>query len=124
MKLFAETGSLMTLGPVTIILALLFLFAGGAKLIGNSAMVEEFARIGIGQWFRHFTGALEVGAAIGILMPAVRFWAALLIAGVMAGATIANLVILHLPSTAGLTFTLMAIALSLAWQWRTSLLRW
>ncbi len=111
MKLIAGTNSLANLGPVAMILALLFLFAGGAKLIGNSAMVDEFARIGIGQWFRYFTGVLEVGGAIGIVVPAVRFWAALLIAGVMTGATIANLAILHLPGTAGLTFGLMAIAL-------------
>lgn len=123
MKLIAGNNAITSPGPVTTILALLFLFAGGAKLIGNSAMVDEFARIGIGQWFRYFTGVLEVGGAVGILIPAARFWGSLSIAGVMAGATIVNLAILHQPGTAGLTFALLAIALSLAWQWRTFLLR-
>jgi len=105
-------------GPITLLVAILFTAAGGAKLIGNAGMVQEFAQIGIGQWFRYFTGILEVGGAIGVLIPTLRFRAALLIAAIMVGATVTNLFILHIPVLAGLTAALTALVLALAWQWR------
>ena len=58
---------------LAVFLALAFIFFGGVKLVGNPGMVEEFARIGIGQWFRFVTGFLEVSGAIGLLIPRVRF---------------------------------------------------
>src|SRR5882757_8711652 len=88
---------------LAVFLAIVFTYAGGVKLIGVRAMVQEFAQIGIGQWFRYFTGILEVSGAIGLLIPKYRFWAALQIAVVMAGATAVNIVILHLPPLARLT---------------------
>ena len=96
-------------------LTVLFAFAGGSKLIGSPAMVQEFNQIGFGQWLRYLTGILEVSGAIGLLIPKYRFWAALQIAMVMLGATAVNLVILHVPPLAGLTVVLMAVALTIAW---------
>ena len=100
---------------LAILLAIAFTFPGGVKLISAPGMVHEFAQIGLGQWFRYFVGVLEVSAAIGLLVPKVRFWAALQIAVVMAGATFTNLAVLHLPPLARLTAILMALALLLAW---------
>ena len=100
---------------LTIVLALLFMAAGIPKLIGTQAMVQEFGQIGFGQWLRYLTGILEVCGAAGILIPKLRFWGALLIACVMAGATATNLFILHMAGTAVLTIVLMALALALAW---------
>ena len=98
-----------------VVLAIIFTLAGGIKLIGVPAMVQEFAQIGLGQWFRYLTGLLEVSGAIGLLIPKVRFWAAVQIAVVMAGATIANLTVLHVPPLARVTGVLMILALLLAW---------
>lgn len=100
---------------LAVLLAFVFVFAGGAKLLGAPAMVQEFAQIGIGQWFRYFVGILEVSGAIGVLIPKYRFWAALDIAVVMVGATAVNIWVLHLPPLAGLTAFLLAAALALAW---------
>jgi uncharacterized membrane protein YphA (DoxX/SURF4 family) len=100
---------------LAVLLAVVFVFAGGAKLLGAPAMVQEFAQIGIGQWFRYFTGILEVTGAIGVVIPKYRFGAALQIAVVMVGATAANIWVLHLPPLAGLTTFLLAAALALAW---------
>lgn len=100
---------------LAVLLAVVFVFAGGAKLLGAHSMVQEFAQIGIGQWFRYFTGILEVSGAIGVLIPKYRFAAALQIAAVMVGATVANIWILHLPPLARLTAVLLAVALALAW---------
>ncbi|HWF46165.1 MAG TPA: DoxX family protein [Bryobacteraceae bacterium] len=100
---------------LAVLLAIVFTFAGGVKLIGAPAMVHEFAQIGIGQWFRYLTGILEVSGAIGLLVPKYRFWAALQIATVMAGATAVNILILHQPALARLTAILMTLSLALAW---------
>jgi putative oxidoreductase len=57
-------------------------------------MVEVFDRVGFGQWFRYFTGLLEVVAAIGLLTSRYAFHAAVLLATVMVGAVIAHLTVL------------------------------
>lgn len=100
---------------LTLLLACGFLLSGAVKFIGTSQMVREFADIGFGQWLRYFTGVLEVSGAIGLLLPRYRFLAALQLVCVMVGATSTNLVILHDPSAARLTATLLALALILAW---------
>ena len=75
-------------------LAALFLMAGGAKLAGSPMMVAEFARIGIGQWFRYLTGTLEVLGALAILVPSLSAVGALMLSCVMTGAVITHLLIL------------------------------
>src|SRR5215471_7451639 len=100
---------------LAILLAFAFVLAGGIKLASNPGMVQEFAQIGLGQWLRYLTGFLEVTGAIGLLIPKVRFWAALQIATVMLGATFTNIFVLHLPAMARVTGILMGLALALAW---------
>ena len=51
------------------LLALQFAMAGWAKVFGSPAMVEMFAIIGIGQWFRYVVGTLELAGAVGVLIP-------------------------------------------------------
>jgi putative oxidoreductase len=46
--------------------------------------------VGLGQWFRYFTGTLEVAGAIGLLISRYAFYAAILLALVMVGAIIAH----------------------------------
>src|SRR6267142_2293963 len=50
--------------------------------------------VGLGQWFRYFTGLLEVAAGIGLLTSRYAFYAAVLLAMVMAGAFIAHVTVL------------------------------
>ncbi len=52
-----------------ILSAAMFLFAGTHKLAGGEDMVQAFATIGIGQWFRYFTALLEIAGAITLLRP-------------------------------------------------------
>ena len=61
------------------LLALAFAGAGGAKLYGVPMMVQEFEHIGLGQWFRYLTGALEVLGACLILAPSLAAFGALLL---------------------------------------------
>jgi putative oxidoreductase len=84
---------------LSILLALVFLAVGGLKLLSRPVAVQEFAQVGLGQWFRYFTGILEVCGAIGLLVPAVARWAAVALATVMSGAIVAHLTTLHTPPT-------------------------
>jgi putative oxidoreductase len=74
--------------------AFAFLGAGAGKLTGAEPMVATFEKIGAGQWFRYLTGVLEVGGAIGLFIPGVAFFAAALLAMVMAGAVVTHLALL------------------------------
>jgi len=74
--------------------AFAFLAAGGSKLAAAPAMVEMFARIGAGQWFRYLTGALEVFGAVALLVPRAAFYGAVLLAIVMIGAIVTHLAVL------------------------------
>lgn len=76
------------------VLAAVFLAAGGAKLYGVPMLVEEFEHIGLGQWFRYFTGSLEVAGGLAILVPALSGIAAVLLGCVMVGATVAHLFVI------------------------------
>ena len=71
----------------------MFLMVGFLKLSGNEQMVGLFEAIGIGQWFRYLTGALEVGGAFLLLIPRTSGLAALLLVGVMACAVVTHLFI-------------------------------
>src|ERR1700688_1558444 len=87
-------GRLITLWTLSVVTALAFIVAGGSKLAGAPAMVEIFDKVGVGQWFRYFTGLVELTAGIGLLVSRYAFYAALALAVVMIGATIAQLTVL------------------------------
>ncbi len=58
----------LTVSVLRGILALLFLGSGASKLHSNALFwIVLFDKIGIGQWFRYFTGGLEVICAILLL---------------------------------------------------------
>jgi uncharacterized membrane protein YphA (DoxX/SURF4 family) len=77
-----------------ILVAALFLFAGGTKLASVPQAVagfEPFAKYGIGQWFRYFTGVVEVVGAILLVIPRFVFIGGLVLTVVMIGAIITTL---------------------------------
>ena len=78
-----------------IIVAALFIAAASAKLAGVQQMVDEFNQIGLGQWFRFFTGVTEMMAGILLLVPATTAYAAAYLTLVCVGALIAQAFVLH-----------------------------
>ena len=78
-----------------IVVAGLFIAAAGAKLAGVQQMVDEFNQIGLGQWFRYFTGVTEIIAGILLLVPATTAYAAAYLTLVCVGALIAQAFVLH-----------------------------
>lgn len=79
------------------LLAALFAFAGLGKLLGSQEVIAAFDQIGLGQWFRYFTGAAELSGAVGLLIPRLSGLAALGLVCVMIGAVIAHLLVLPPP---------------------------
>jgi uncharacterized membrane protein YphA (DoxX/SURF4 family) len=107
----------IVLWAAQIALAATFITVGVVRLIGASTTVETFERIGLGQWLRYFTGAVEVAGGVGLLIPALAGAAALGLTGVMVGATVTNFLVLT-PAMAALTIVLgAASALIAAARW-------
>jgi len=77
------------------VFAIFLLMGAGGKLAGIQQMVQLFDAVGLGQWFRIFTGLCELATAILIVFPATIGVGALLGFFVMVGATIANIVVLR-----------------------------
>jgi uncharacterized membrane protein YphA (DoxX/SURF4 family) len=102
-----------------ILLAAIFIFAGGAKLAGLPAMVDEFERVGLGQWFRYFTALLELGGAALLLWPSTTAFGALMLAIVSVGAFLAQLLVLHEDIVHAIVMAL--ILCTIAWTHREQL---
>ena len=91
----SSTGKFMNvvLWILQIAAAGMFLMVGFSKLSGNAQMVGLFEAIGIGQWFRYLTGALEVAGAILLLIPRTSGLAALMLACIMICAVVTHVFI-------------------------------
>jgi putative oxidoreductase len=102
-----------------VLLALAFMGAGGAKLAGVPAMVQMFDAIGLGQWARYTTGAIELLAALLLMLPAACGLGALLAACTMVGAVLTHMTLIGgspLPA-----LVLLVIASAVAWHRRDRL---
>ena len=114
----ANSGKGRTIGLwiLRVILGVAFLAAGGAKLAGAQAMVDVFAKVGVGQWFRIVTGLLEVSGALLLLVPRFTLYGAVLLLAVMTGAVTAHLTVVGgNPAPAVLLLVLSALT---AWLTR------
>lgn len=78
-----------------VLVAGLFAFAGFMKLSGQPMMVQEFGVVGLGDWFRIFTGVVEILGAAAVLYPVTTAWGALLLLCVDVGAFIAQVTRIH-----------------------------
>ncbi len=76
------------------LLTLAFLAAGLSKLAGVEMMVATFDAVGVGQWFRYVTGAIEVAGAILLWVKGREVYGAGLLTVTMVGAVFAHLALL------------------------------
>jgi hypothetical protein len=104
---------------VKILVALAFLAAGLAKLAGVPMMTGIFDTIGLGQWFRYVTGAIEVIGGILVLIPSLAAFGGLLLACTMAGGVITHLTVL--PGSPIPAVILCALSAVIAWVHRDQL---
>ena len=97
---------------VQALVAAAFLAAGGAKLAGDPSMVAVFDHVGIGQWFRYLTGAVEITGAVLILVPRAAVLGAALLACTMAAAIVTHLAVIGgspLPAAVLLALNLLVL---------------
>ena len=112
-----------------IVLGLTFALVGATKLTGTGHTVDYFAAIGWGQWFRYFTGILDVAGVVLLFVPRETYRGALLLAcSVGMAAAISVTVLRGNPTWSGpamvlvpLVMTMLAIVL--AWLTRPLQLR-
>ena len=110
----------MGLYALQIIVAAIFLMAGVSKLAGVAAMVQLFDKVGLGQWFRYLTGALEVVGAVSLFTWRWAGFGSTLLAAVMVGA-----IITHLTVAGGspvLPALLLLASAFIAWRHREDIL--
>ena len=94
-------------------LALFFVAAGVAKLLGVQSEGEMFRQLGYTPWFMRLTGAVQLLAGLGLLFPASMAIAAFILAACMAGAAgslLSNGNLWMLPAPLALLPPLLAIA--------------
>jgi putative oxidoreductase len=70
-----------------IVVGLMFIAAGLAKVVGADMMVRQFEVIGLGQWYRPVVGALEIIGGLSLFIPRASAYAAALLACVIIGST-------------------------------------
>jgi putative oxidoreductase len=73
-----------------VLLGLAFLTIGVAKLTGSLDTVQTFAAFGWGQWFRYFTGLLDLIGALLVFVPRWTCYGAALLTGTVGLATAAR----------------------------------
>jgi putative oxidoreductase len=111
--------ALIALWVTQVVLALAFLMAGGSKLVGVPTMVSLFGQIGLGQWFRYVTGAIELTGGIALLVPSAALFGAMLLIPTMIGAIVVNVFIV--PASPVAPLVLLLLAATVAWARRDQL---
>jgi putative oxidoreductase len=77
------------------VVAAAFIAAGVAKLAAAPFMVQIFAQIGFGQWFRVVTGLVEIAGAVALVYPRLASFGALWLGITMFFAVLTHVFILH-----------------------------
>lgn len=105
---------------LAIMVWLVFVMNGAAKLTSQPAMVQQFDHFGYAQWFLYAVGLIETLLGIGLLVPKSLRWAALGLIPVMAGAVVSH--VMHDPPDAVLPAGGLMLVLAYL-VWRTGGLR-
>jgi putative oxidoreductase len=96
----------------TVLVTLGLGLAGAAKFITAPRWDALFAGWGYPAWCSRLIGVAEMGGAIGLLVPKIAFYAAILLAAVMTGALVTLLTHLGGPLGWGATPTVYIVILS------------
>ncbi|HEX9369110.1 MAG TPA: DoxX family protein [Vicinamibacterales bacterium] len=109
----------IALWTTQLLVAGMFLLAGGLKLTGAPVEVALFDAIGAGQWFRYVTGSIEVAGALALLVPSLAPFGALLLIPTMIGAIATHLFIIG--GTPAPAMLLLIGSITIAWARRRQL---
>ncbi|SEG86988.1 DoxX-like family protein [Nonomuraea solani] len=95
-----------------------FLMSAMGKFTNAEPAASTFEAIGFGDWFRHLVGVLEVAGAAGLLVPRLAGLAGLAFVGLMAGATLTELLVFG--GGAVLPLVTLVLCAVIAWGRRES----
>jgi putative oxidoreductase len=111
----------IALWSVRVPLTALFFYLGVAKFQGGPRhmWVRLFATIGFGQWFRIFTGFVEAGGAILLLVPRGAVPAVVVLGCTMAGALLVHVFIIGVGFATIVVSVLLAILIGVGLASRT-----
>ncbi len=109
----------VALWGVQVVLAGMFLLAGGSKLAGAAAMVALFDAIAVGQWFRYVTGGIEVVSAVALLVPSLAPFGASALVATMIGAIATHLIVVG--GSPAVPILLLLGSLAVTWARRDQL---
>jgi putative oxidoreductase len=82
------------LWTLRILLAVVFLYQGLDKFSERRLWLRIFEQIGFGQWFRYFTGVVEISGALLLLMPRATLAAVSLLICTMIGALLVHVLLI------------------------------
>ena len=83
---------------IRISVALVFTLTGLDKFLQSPHWDHVFKAIGWGQWFRYFTGAVEILGGLMFLLPVTTTLGAALLVATMLGAMTVQFVVFHRPA--------------------------
>ena len=96
--------------------AAVFLSIGRAKFDAHSMWPALFDKIGLGQWFRYLTGALQLAGAVLVLVPRTFLPGMTLLAATMAGAVVIWIVRFGEPGNAVIPGVVLLGLTGIAWH--------
>ena len=100
-----------------VILGVMFIIAGGAKLVGEHSQVEHFAQWGYPTWFLYVTGLIEVAGGICLFIPKTQFYGIVVLSLTMVGAALTHLRA-HEMSAFPVPLLILGLLVTLAWTMR------
>ncbi|WP_063064838.1 DoxX family protein [Nocardia violaceofusca] len=107
------------LWTLQIVLGLFFVIASGLpKMVGQSDAVRIFHDIGWGDWFRYFTGLVEISGGIGLLVPRLSWLAAAGLSITMVCAAATQAFVMDAPAGAIFPLVLVAVFAWIAYERR------
>ncbi len=102
-----------------IVLGVMFIIAGGAKLMGEHSQVEHFQQWGYPIWFLYVTGLIEVGGGLCLFIPKAQFYGIVVLSITMVGAALTHLKA-HEMSAFPVPLVLLILLISLGWtMWKS-----
>jgi uncharacterized membrane protein YphA (DoxX/SURF4 family) len=102
-----------------VVVGLMFVGGGLAKLFGDATMVTLFDEIGAGDWLRYFVGACEVAGGIGLLVPRLCGLAAAALSALVVGAIVTNVFVVD--ENPALPIVYLAVLAAITWHRRDRL---
>jgi uncharacterized membrane protein YphA (DoxX/SURF4 family) len=106
--------SILLTWAARVAVAAAFAFIGLTKFNDNprSEWVKVFDQIGFGQWFRYFTGGVQLAGALFIMIPRTMTIGAFLLACTMISAMVVDIVVMHAAGFALLPGALLGVVIA------------